>query len=827
MPILRAEACPLKWRDLDDAQRMAFGQVTEALVEAVREMPPQASSPSRTLGRRLSRLVFLSGDRGTGKTSLFLSLEQVLSKEDVHVREWFVGPAELAGPERSKAEERVIELRRRIVWLETLDMEPLGEPTNLLAALLARIETAARPVRQRSDEGDRRDPGQPVEARWAFGGTMVDLRRLQVDVALGWDGNVRERRGSLDPDPYAEEVLRSERVRLSLNPRLAALLDDLAREGVCGGNLRKLENPIFLLPVDDFDLHPALALDLLKLLRMISVPRLFCLVLGNLDIAEAMFNAKVSGAIAAVVGGAGSQRTLSIAPSELAGFAGSIAAHAMRKLVPPGQRVELGPMKVQEALRFHRPGEVGEPALRELLARFGVAIDTAKVKTAKAKFGAQWVAARTVESFLLSGTPDGTLEAEPRSPYDGVGILRAPPRQVSDLWSALKESARAIEGEGLAVPDRFVALVAQEACRVAREEELSPVERRVLLDAIGKTPAGEPILDSTNLFARHGRGSGPRVFMPDRTLVARALREIQLKVADPSTRVSPARAAGTPDEALSRPLSRRATAWIILYHDLLALRPEGGLQEGNLTPSDEAGFYASVTWRPSNISVSWPTPTWSSWWEFQLFGNEWNPALASVRASKYYERNDENLVSFLAYAWIRAITCVLDETRPAEIQPGPVPPEAWERLAAATGSLAEEVLQVPSRERQNPQKVDTWMGNLALLLAPEAGVPQHVAAFFLKQKALVEFWLKNHARVVEWRTARLRRFLEAGPSGVSEVVRMGAILKGAPRTTARDPISALGKQAAKHPINRLDRGILRPTIDVRFVGQPSPASVER
>src|SRR5262245_39881816 len=127
--------------------------------------------------------------------------------------------------------------------------------------------------------------------------------------------------------------MRTERARLSLYENLSEVLDRLARY--------ESGNPLFILPIDDFDLNPPVCLGLLQLLRMISVPRLFTFVLGDVDMAEVVLNLKLSSALAEVAAGATSKDLLSILPTEAATMAGEIAAQSLRKLIPPAQRLLL------------------------------------------------------------------------------------------------------------------------------------------------------------------------------------------------------------------------------------------------------------------------------------------------------------------------------------------------------------------------------------------------------------------------------------------------------------------------------------------------------
>ena len=85
---LRPEARPADWRSLNDAQQKAFRQVLEMVTEAIQMLPD--SKPRRDVRHesthwlsedRTSRIVFLDGKRGTGKTTVMASLIAVSEEE--------------------------------------------------------------------------------------------------------------------------------------------------------------------------------------------------------------------------------------------------------------------------------------------------------------------------------------------------------------------------------------------------------------------------------------------------------------------------------------------------------------------------------------------------------------------------------------------------------------------------------------------------------------------------------------------------------------------------------------------------------------------------
>jgi hypothetical protein len=171
---LRSEAGSLHWNRLDDSQFKALIRIMDLLGEAIETLLSPSSPDKRGTQTaslppwfdeyRDNRMVLLDGSRGTGKTSVMLSLihccEIQKSQFDSHWDECKCdcthresdnssqrkNDCETSNEERVKKaelEKKLRRLRGRIIWLEPLDMEPLPGTANLLAAVLARIEDAS------------------------------------------------------------------------------------------------------------------------------------------------------------------------------------------------------------------------------------------------------------------------------------------------------------------------------------------------------------------------------------------------------------------------------------------------------------------------------------------------------------------------------------------------------------------------------------------------------------------------------------------------------------------------------------------------------------
>lgn len=383
----RLEAIPLHWGSLSDIQKNAAESVAVWLVDAIDAIPTngkhvsERNAPSLERNRR-SQLAFIDGDRGTGKSSVLLTLQELTTAENF--------PGEL--PDSVKA---LRDRKHRVVWLETLDMEPLSRGANLFAAILARIAHIL-------DANLRDIPpiAAALEKPDGLADVLAKLNQLQNDAAIVWDRMDGTSQGG-DPQARALWVMQAEKAGLDLHGRLAGILDGIAR------HLRfdEVENPLFVLPVDDFDLAPAHCLELLRLIRMITTPRLFFVVAGNTRIAESVLKLRSEGELLRLAASKPSDA------DEVRERAAEISANNMRKLIPPGQRAHLKQLRLEEALALKSGADTSQASLRYRLA--AIRFEVNQAPTGKAKM--------PLLQFLLPDEDSGAVSVHSPSPKGGNG----------------------------------------------------------------------------------------------------------------------------------------------------------------------------------------------------------------------------------------------------------------------------------------------------------------------------------------------------------------------------------------------------------------------
>jgi|GEM_PF-1759682 len=398
-----------------------------------------------------SRIVFISGEPGSGKSTLYLTLKAMPISED---------------HSKGYKNKKNIEKLEKVRWLDALDLEVAGEEgENLLAAVLVRLfrnleESESSPIHSNKCE----------EA-------IKELEDLATDIGIAWEGNLQARAGNLDPDTFSAEVIRTQGARLGINKRLGKALDKLSKNECYGCD----KNTLFVLPVDDFYLRPTASLQLLRLLRMISIPRLFFLVMGDIKTVEALFIEK-SLADWTQVAGPRLFATRSDRLDQALIRARELRARYLRKLLPPLQRADIEAMDWFEALDFETKhtsgsgsntshtvnpndtlekllddvkldesvtvgGEANGRRLRDfLISPKLLSIELHESKWRNEKLKRQKRAKGEAENAEKENRAERNLK-KARSAYTALQIMDATPREIMDLAFALRDVDRKRKAE--------------------------------------------------------------------------------------------------------------------------------------------------------------------------------------------------------------------------------------------------------------------------------------------------------------------------------------------------------------------------------------------
>jgi hypothetical protein len=786
---LRREAVPLAYSDLDQGQKAGFRRVVQMLDQAAGALPDKPKDPRQSASPwnpwiperdRRSNVLFLSGERGTGKTTLMLSvLDQFLYSERRAAAHF---------PDADDLKIQLDRLANRILWLAPIDLEPLPQPSNLYAAILARVEQALDHQRNRSASSMGAACG---EDPLAFPGILDPreddcnkrLRLLQRNVATAWGGNLDKRAGSLDREEYFHEVVRAERARVKLPGDLDELLDHLAWHGPwCGG----LKNPLFVLPIDDIDLNPAHAVELLKLLRTLANRRLFTLVLGDLAQMESVAQYRIAGSLGELLGPVRGQ------DSDLIKQARTAAGDGLRKLIPPGQRIRLGVLSVEEALEFRlptSPTDSSKPAvtLQKLMEDASVCLHPVKaiiernVRPAEAGFDdLNMPLFRLIADSVTVADTDSEIgrKACLNSRFLGLRILSAAQRFLTDLALEFQSIVAQLPTDGQAKDKqagvnwlkashaRTVEMVAH------RFQETAPTAQ--VRDSAYEHEPGRWCLNREDFTWKMTHAESRAVHLDGFRLEIPKLYEAQVRAKAGD---------GTGSEVKLGP---DCASSLSLLHDLLALQltPDeetlSSVIGSTLFPGAEK-TWATVTW-DAGMQVNWRLPEWLTIGEYSLFVDYWMAAHARVA-----DADPERLQEYFLFAWIAGATNVLaiplfDRKRSGLIGlPGfgngdDLP---WFQVV----SLLEKVFGAADKQKNNwalsefVRIVGDWAADLAMILSPEAGAPKSVADRFFgpEQGGLHQVWLTGPCRErVRRRRAEQCQKLNCVPSLLGLISPAGA-----------------------------------------------------
>ncbi len=435
---LRPEASPIPYWKHHKRAKEALNFIIRVLNGAAGSVSGSkhvAGDPSIDTNRA-SRIVFISGEPGSGKSTLYLTLRAMLRSKEYS---------------EGYEDQNVLDDLKKVRWLDALDLEVAGEEgENLLAAVLVRLFRELE-----------KSESSPIHSS-KCGEAIKDLEDLATDIGIAWEGNLHARAGTLDPDTFSAEVIRTQGARLRINERLKEALDTLAKNECYGCDQKTL----FVLPVDDFYLKPTASLQLLRLLRMISIPRLFFLVMGDINTVEALFIEK-SLADWTEVSGTRLFAARSDRLDQALTRARELRARYLRKLLPPLQRADIEAMDWFEALDFELDhSNASDDTLETLLDQ--VELDTPRGRSGKitetlhtflispersspSNQKSEWFAEKQKRKKRAQGKAKENEEKEDKaernrkkiqSAYTALQIMDATPREIMDLGFALREVIR-------------------------------------------------------------------------------------------------------------------------------------------------------------------------------------------------------------------------------------------------------------------------------------------------------------------------------------------------------------------------------------------------
>jgi hypothetical protein len=794
---LRPEASSLHWDRLYDSQLKALIKILAILEESIgnleiitasnKQKSSQHSTPPWFDVYRESRIVLLDGARGTGKTSLMLTLVQSCTNGYLNQND---RSEEISDKRYSKINDKLKKLKNRIIWLEPLDMEPLPGPANLLASVLARIESAVKPYYQTSVKTEtHREPSGILELCPDYLEGLQKLHRLQADVALSWEGNIAQRGAHIDPDAYSSEVNRTENARLALNRELSNVLNHLAGNipQACG-----ITDLIFVLPVDDLDLNPVRCLEVLRLLRMVNVPRLFILVLGDLNMIEIVLSLKHSGELISA-DGEYSSRISEDEYTSIRKQANSVAYNVMRKLLPPGQRIKIEPMQILEALNYKPlwPESTLLPSLHLLLKKIKIKLKAISQEEMPENRDHEKV--DNLWDFLFYPIPypnrDILVDDLESCVYRARMILKVPPRHIADWWALLQREedhySNNYEDKDEVIEERFLDNLGK-LCRSAIGEDISITheQRQKYREALRKSKLTDEWELFLGVMTIPNTGPIEEIRVPKTEKSSTVQREFHLCHSN-GWRLYPWELKLFRDldsspiintdmlqdnlESLTKDknsFSEETASALLLFHDLHALGTREKISRKRINIYRPIQIWAKTTWKygSSSESILWPIPEFLSSWGYDIFLSHWDVAVKSLS-----EVNVEDRPLFAVYAWIDAATAVLGrESSPlvcSEVKiKAIITNNGWEKvgtdLSTRLNNLFKKNTTEITLEDSRKSLIERWLKRVINLLMPEISGIKDVYIKCLLSQIVIEdndFWKNTKVEVEQLR----RKIFEA------------------------------------------------------------------
>ena len=552
---LRPEAGPVPFEFLNRSQQRAMTAIALALKEAAAQAARSEGSNHRDGmidPNRMSTLFFVSGQPGSGKSSLYLTLRAILNKKErlsTLCEEYQAKIPDLRG------------LDGATIWLEQIDLEVAGDTgENLLAAVLVRIFAVL-------------DDSSGLQSK-VCQAAMDQLNDLANDIGIAWDGNLLARAPSLDPQSYSQEVMSAQRARLGTNKRLFEALTTLLKNKcyACHGET------LFILPIDDFYLKPAASLELLRLLRMISVPNLFFLIMGDIKTMEALFFEKALADWTEVAGPEVFASLETGKKDEILSRVREMKARYLRKLLPVGQRATIEWTSWDEALRY-KPTVTDSSGDVSTLSRL---LSAVPLKSLDQK--------STIPNNLLNylvapnysddndptddNGPDYKSEEKAkyarnriktyREAYSALQILDATPREVADLWMCLSELKERKQDHDEKIPP-YLWTVVDSALIAIEEQDFLTEQQQDSVRYAFPTSHKDDLLIETRKFLLASKSS-PRLDIACDDVFIR--KHLDWKLGISNTASNKSNQGFNEHGSSPKHLPPRTAAWIVLLHDL-------------------------------------------------------------------------------------------------------------------------------------------------------------------------------------------------------------------------------------------------------------------
>lgn len=667
----RRESVPLEPELFTRDQRHAAAQAI-LLIESIARGRTRAGSaaPRRGLAQilpvidetRLNHNVLIDGGRGSGKTSVLLSVlkywsykalgggaaaRDYVARFDTAIGERATGdeqePSAVSGAERTAPPPDLESRETLILPMSIIDLQPLAPSTDLrlfLASNFKRLMDAVAPPLA------DRPRWAPDAAQWSSpAGT--DVREAWTafrDAVASGSDHVATRRARLDAVTYAVELEQAESSR-QIAGAFGIFMDAL-REAFLRSELTQngRYRPLFVLPIDDADMNPRLGAELVETINLLSHDDVVYLLTGDTELFLLLLREHLAG------GFRHSLRSVDLENDDTSNIGDlihlrSLAHQLYDKHIPQAHRCRIDPL----------PGSKRVELLADLLRR--VWGDFEPLPAESSRPSVHRTLAHYFDLFEPRGRgvsrtgaterfTDGALPETMRGRYDAYEAIDAAIRRSAERGdSPVAEVVRyfwrdRINGSLLRGNDR------RDLHDVVRIEEPD-------------TDANNPLSGSTEKFVVQNTRL-------ERDIIARTLfsgdfarehRWALRQILDYEFRLREdgrARAGGAGDSAHGGGLllPSGVGAAMIAATDVAADLPTGTFIGKALSPEEfDAPFVVTSIFSRSEgeyFDFSWPMPDWDSFRDFHIFSQAWTRMLTSLPSSPGGHPLDHLVYPFIA-----------------------------------------------------------------------------------------------------------------------------------------------------------------------------------
>lgn len=305
--------------------------------------------------KRINHVILIDGGRGSGKTSLLLSLLHAWNQKAR-------GEKTLTFTDL----EKFVDAEGRVIPLGLLDLRLIdnhGSLTVPMASVLGKVADYLE-VDAEASPFDVHDGKSEIKQKWRAFLQAVAARELRIDL----------RAERLDPEAFAEELHSSERKRIDLHGSFRAMMDAMtpafaAKHAQAQGRSKypkseQAQLPVFVIAIDDADMSPGRVQECFELFEIFNHPRLVFLVTGDSDLFMPSLRVHFLATARKELRGLTISEEV-VAKTGVDDEAIKLARRFFDKLIPPSHRCKMPALRPSERLIKEVKGLLERLVLRE------------------------------------------------------------------------------------------------------------------------------------------------------------------------------------------------------------------------------------------------------------------------------------------------------------------------------------------------------------------------------------------------------------------------------------------------------------------------------